>query len=69
MRKKREAPSEGQLELKFEPEVSSAEPLPTIGSNVVRVKFGAQKSVSLNGSKKDQALIERILQNAQKLKW
>lgn len=70
MRKnKRVTPSEGQLELKFEAAAAHSEPLPDVVNNVLRVNFGVPKSVSLSGNKTEQALIERIIQNAQKLKW
>lgn len=69
MRKKRSAPHAGQLELRFEREVKRPEQADSTVSNVVTVAFGTQKRASLIDNRKERALIERILQNAQKLKW
>lgn len=69
MRKKRDIPSESQLELDFGDFVSVAECKSKDRSNVVKVQFGAPKNVPLAGSRHDQVWIERILHNAQRLKW
>ena len=69
MRKMRDTPSEGQLELKFEDSALRSEFATKINSNVVRVQFGIQKPTPVAGSKNDRVLIERILESAQKLKW
>lgn len=69
MRKMRDTPSEGQLELKFEDSVLRSDFVNKTNNNVVRVQFGSSKPVSVAGSKNDRVLIERILQSAQKLKW
>lgn len=69
MRKKRDAPSERQLKLDFGDLVSSVESESEGRSNVVKLQFGVPKRISLEGSRQDQVWIERILHNAQKLKW
>lgn len=69
MQNKRDAHSEKQLPLEFDVTASTPEGSTRIVSNVVRVQFGLQKSAPISETSKDQALIERILQSAQKLKW
>lgn len=69
MRKKRDTPSERQLELDFGDLISSIESGSKSYSNVVKVQFGVPKTMSLEGSRHDQVWIKRILHNAQKLKW
>lgn len=69
MRKKRDSAPVEQLELEFDAVVSAPEAPSSTTNNVVRVQFGAPKTPSLSGSPKDKALVERILQSAQRLKW
>jgi hypothetical protein len=69
MQNKRDAHSEKQLPLEFDAMTSIPEGSNRVVSNVVRIQFGLQKTVPISGSAKDQELIERILQSAQKLKW
>lgn len=69
MRKKRDTPSEGQLELDFGDSTSSIKSGSKGYNNVVKVQFGVPKTISLEGSRHDQVWIKRILHNAQKLKW
>lgn len=69
MRKTRDTPSESQLELDFSDLVAAVEIKSKTSSNVVQVQFGASKRSSSTGSRHDQVWIERILHNAQKLKW
>ena len=68
-RKKRDTSSEGQLELKFEATAKASESLPSFTNNVLQVNFGSRRAVPLDGNKNERALIDRILENAQKLKW
>ena len=69
MHDKRDTHSEKQLPLEFEALGSLPNDATNLVSNVVRVQFGAQKNGPVVRSDKEQALIERILQSAQKLKW
>lgn len=69
MQKKRDTPSEWQLELEFDTAVEIADSEPTKPSNVVKVQFRIPRTNTLSDSKQDQALIDRILQSAQRLKW
>lgn len=69
MRKKRDSAPVEQLELQFDAVVSDVDAPSSTTNNVVRVQFGAPKTPSLSGSPKDRALVERILQSAQRLKW
>lgn len=69
MQKKRDTPSERQLELKFDDALLPNEPSIRIINNVVRVNFGMPRTPPSHSNNIEQVLIERILQNAQKLKW
>lgn len=69
MRKKRDTAPVEQLELELDAIEVPHEALSSITNNVVRVQFGMQKPPPLSGSPKDRALVERILQSAQRLKW
>lgn len=69
MRKKRDTAPVEQLELEFDTIVVTPEVSSSITNNVVHVQFGMQKTAPLSGSPKDRALIDRILQSAQRLKW
>ena len=69
MRKTRDTPSESQLELDFSDLVTAVEIKSKTSSNVVQVQFGAPKRILSAVSRHDQVWIERILNNAQKLKW
>lgn len=69
MRKKRDTAPEKQLALEFDTIVATPETSSIMTNNVVHVQFGMQKTTPLSGSPKDRALIERILQSAQRLKW
>lgn len=69
MRKKRDTAPVEQLELEFDTMVVTPEVSSSIANNVVHVQFGMQKIAPLSGSPKDRALIDRILQSAQRLKW
>lgn len=69
MQEKRDTHSEKQLPLEFDSVAATRNSSTSVANNVVRVQFGIQKNAPLGGSSKDQALIERILQSAQKLKW
>mgnify|MGYP000856260441 CR=1 FL=1 len=69
MRKKRDTAPVEQLELDFESVVVTPDVPSSSASNVVRVQFGTPKTPSLTGTPKDRALVERILQSAQRLKW
>jgi len=69
MREKPDAASVKQLELAFDTLVAAPTPPHSIANNVVHVRFGLQKSPQLSGSSKDQAIIEGILESAQRLKW
>lgn len=69
MQKKRDSAPVEQLELEFAPLVLAQEVPSNTANNVVRVQFGTPRTPSLSGSPKDRALVERILQSAQRLKW
>lgn len=69
MRENPDAASVKQLELAFDSLVVAPTPSHSIANNVVHVKFGLQKSPQLSGSSKDQAIIDSILESAQRLKW
>ena len=69
MRKKRDSAPVKQLELDFDTVAVVPEAQKDTVSNVVRVQFGTPKAPSLTGTPKDKALVERILQSAQRLKW
>jgi hypothetical protein len=69
MQKKRDVPSDLQLELEFAALVVKVDAAPTTASNVVQVQFRRAKTAPLSCDKNEQQLINRILQSAQKLKW
>jgi hypothetical protein len=69
MQDKRDTHSGKQLPLEFDTRVSSSKDSSDVINNVVQVQFWIRKNTPASGSNKDQALIERILQSAQKLKW
>jgi hypothetical protein len=69
MREKPEKSSEKQLEFEFDTVVVPDGGSEMITKNVIHVQFRPQKSTSLGNSRKDQALVERILLSAQRLKW
>lgn len=72
MQQKRDSAPVEQLELalEFAPPVIAPHEVPRCTvSNVVRVQFGLQKATLMSSSSKDRALVERILQSAQRLKW
>jgi hypothetical protein len=69
MRKKRDTPPVEQMEFQFDTSVTTPEVTSIAANNVVHVQFGMPKTVPLRGTPKDQALIDRILQSAQRLKW
>jgi len=65
----RDTPSKKQLELNFEAPAMATEPSSVQVNNVFHVQFEQPKSEHFGGGDKDQALIDLILQSAQKLKW
>ncbi len=70
MRKEREIPPVQQLELELS--VADAVNINTkaeVKDNVVHVQFGAPKFDGKRDAPDDQALVELILQSAQRLKW
>lgn len=69
MREKPDTASVKQLELDFDALIATPSASNSIANNVVHVKFGLQKSPQLSGSFKDQAIIDSILESAQRLKW
>lgn len=69
MQQPRDTPSEKQLELNFEAAAMATEPSSVQVNNVFHVQFGQPESEHFGGGDNDQALIDLILQSAQKLKW
>ena len=69
MREKPDTASAKQLELEFDALVVTPSGSHLTANNVVHVKFGLQKSPQLSGPSKDQAIIDSILESAQRLKW
>lgn len=69
MREERDSTPVEQLELDFDLLIAAPEVSPSKQSNVVHVQFGIQKAAAQRDALKDRALVERILQSAQRLKW
>jgi hypothetical protein len=71
MPKKRDTPPPNveQMEFQFDTEALPTEVASFLANNVVHVQFGTPKTTPSKGTPKDQALIDRILQSAQRLKW
>jgi hypothetical protein len=69
MQKERDTPPAEQMEFQFDTEVTTSDFSHSAANNVVHVQFGAPKTVPLVDTPRNQALIDRILQSAQRLKW
>ena len=70
MQKKRDSTPVKQLELELEvTEDASSVAQSSVLGNVIRVQFGTRKPSHLSDSPKERALVERILQSAQRLNW